>query len=102
MQRALSVREFAELNGISKATVHRLITDRKLESYMIGGQRRIRADVAESIQRPDDDLDAQIKAIVDRAPELTAAQRDRLAPLLAIDESPKPKRGSRSRGDGTV
>jgi excisionase family DNA binding protein len=81
---ALSIGEFAAQHGISKATVRRLIANHQLESYMIGGQWRIRADVAASIGRTaDDELDAHIKRLVDAAPELTAAQRDRLAVLLA-------------------
>jgi excisionase family DNA binding protein len=55
------VKEFAALNGIGESTVWRMIKDGELESYKVGHQRRIRADIADAIQRP----------------ELTAAQRVR-------------------------
>jgi excisionase family DNA binding protein len=49
---ALSPAEFAAEHGISVPTVFRLIRSGQLESYLIGGQRRIRPDVSYKFSHP--------------------------------------------------
>jgi excisionase family DNA binding protein len=80
----------------------------KIPFYKVGRSVRIPAEAVDLIRsgqtvKPDDDeLDAHIRRLVDAAPTLTAAQRDRLAVLLADDEPPpKAKRRSNTRGRGS-
>ncbi len=61
---------------------------------VIRENQRRRSPVAPN-PHPVDDLDAEIKRIVDLAPPLSPSQRDHLAALLAVDE-PKPRRRGRS------
>ncbi len=48
-KRALRVREFGTLYGLSKATIYRLIKIGKLRSIKLGGCRLIPVDSAESL-----------------------------------------------------
>jgi excisionase family DNA binding protein len=84
LSEGLTIREVARLNKISEVTVRRHVNSGKIPSYMVGGARRIRVDDAAGIQRTDvDDVDAEIKRLVDLAPKLTPAQRDTIAALFA-------------------
>lgn len=101
-----TARELAAKANVSERHVWRMIAENKIPSYKIGAAVRIPRDAIETLrsgQPAVDDLDAQIKAIVDRAPKLSAAQRHRLAALLAVDDEPpaKPRRRGRS-GLGVV
>lgn len=87
--RPLSVPEFARLNRISESTAWKLVHSGEVETYKIGGQYRIRRDVAEAIQRPDDDYESAIKKLVDAAPRLTSDQRNRISALLRTGSSAK-------------
>jgi excisionase family DNA binding protein len=84
-----SVRDVATKCKVTERHVWRLIAENKIPSYKIGASVRIPAEAVEMLrsgQPVHDDLDAQIKRIVDRAPKLSAAQRDTLAALLADDD----------------
>jgi len=84
-----SVRGFASKCNVSERHVRECISLGKIPSYRVGSTLRIPAEAVEMLrsgQPVDDDLDAQIKRIVDRAPKLSAAQRDTLAALLADDD----------------
>jgi excisionase family DNA binding protein len=84
LSEGLTIREFARLHHISENTVRRNVNNGKIPSYLVGGSRRIRVHDAAAIQRTDaEDVDAEIKRIVDLAPKLTPAQRDTIAALFA-------------------
>jgi excisionase family DNA binding protein len=84
LSEGLTIREFARLNKISEVTARRHVNSGKIPSYLVGGSRRIRVDDAAAIQQTDlDDVDAEIKRLVDLAPKLTPAQRDTIASLFA-------------------
>lgn len=79
----------AELN-VSQQTVKRLIASGELPAFKIRAATRVRREDVENLKqsRPvvpavEDRLDAYINRVVDSASELTPAQRDRLAALLA-------------------
>jgi excisionase family DNA binding protein len=104
-----TVRGLADKLHVSERHVRECISQGKIPSYKVGRIRRIPAEAVEILRSgrtaADDDLDAQIRAIVDAAPPLTRAQRDKLAVLLAADEpepAPKAKRRSASRGSGAA
>ena len=104
-----TVRSLADKLHVSERHVRECISQDIIPSYKVGRIRRIPAEAVEilrsgrTVDPADDDLSAQIKAIVDAAPKLTAAQKDKLAVLLADDEpEPKPKRRRTSRGNGVV
>ena len=82
ISRGLSIREFAEINGISVHTARRAVYEGRIFSYRVGGSRRIPASYLQNLQQG---YDATIRALVDAAPKLSAAQRDKLAALLAED-----------------
>ena len=52
LSRGLTIREFAQLNGIAETTARRLVDKGVIPSYKVGGSRRIRADVAAALQQP--------------------------------------------------
>ncbi|OBA63186.1 hypothetical protein A5647_04960 [Mycobacterium sp. 1100029.7] len=81
--------EYARRFNISPATVRTKISRGQIPSYRVGGSRRIPASYVDSILNPTEELDAAIKRIVDAAPKLTAAQRDKLGTLLADDDVPQ-------------
>jgi excisionase family DNA binding protein len=84
-----SVKNLAQKCGVTERHVWDLIAEGQIPSYKVGTSVRIPAEAVEMLrsgQPVADDLDAQIKRIVDRAPKLSAAQRDTLAALLADDD----------------
>lgn len=86
LSEGLTIPEVARLNKLSEVTVRRHVNSGKIPSYKVGGARRIRADVLAAIQLGDDgtdDVDTEIKRLVDLAPKLTPAQRDTIAALFA-------------------
>lgn len=85
LSRGVSVREFAEINGISRSTVNRGIYDGSIPSYKIGGTRRIPLGYLEQLQQPDP-VDTAIAQIVAAAPPLTADQRSKISALLRMGD----------------
>jgi excisionase family DNA binding protein len=79
-----TVAEFAEKFNLAESTVRYKISAKTIPSYLVGGARRIPADYVEQVSTADP-LDLEIQRIVDRAPKLTASQRDKLATLLAVE-----------------
>src|SRR5277367_733557 len=78
-----TVHSLADKLKVSERHVRECLATGKIPSYKVGRIRRIPAEAVEMLRsgRPaaaDDDLDAQIKRIVDAAPKLSAAQRDKL------------------------
>ena len=96
LSEGLTIREFARTNKLSERTVRRNVALGKIPSYKVGGARRIRVDDAAAIQRTDG-VDAEIKRIVDLAPEADAgaarhdrgAVRDRLGRWCRLMGPPK-------------
>jgi excisionase family DNA binding protein len=86
---ALTVAEFAAETGVSQSHVRALLREGKLEYFCVGQAVRIRRDVADAIMHPSPAYEAAVQAVVDAAPKLSAAQRDRLATLLADDAAPR-------------
>ena len=97
--RALTPAKTAELLAVSLSTVWRMLAAKEMTSIKIGKSRRIMLSEVQRIQREGmgNPLDDAIKRIVDQAPELTSAQRDILAALLAPARAPDNKRRSPSR-----
>ena len=79
-RRGLTIRQFAEQHALSESTVRQHIRTGRIESYKVGGARRI----PDSTPPPhhDDDFMAEVRRIVDLAPKLTPAQRDLIATIL--------------------
>jgi excisionase family DNA binding protein len=86
ISRALSIREFAEINGVSQSVVRRKVGDGSIPSYKIGGVRRIPVSYLEQLQRLDP-VDSAIARLVTAAPPLTAEQRSRIGALLRIGDT---------------
>ena len=82
ISRGVSIREFAEINGVSQSAVRRGVDAGSIPSYKIGGARRIPLSYLEQLQRPGDAIEAAIEQIVAAAPPLSADQRTRIAALL--------------------
>ena len=89
-QPTLNIPETARDLNVSEQTVKRLIASGELPAFKIRAATRIRREDVEALKqsRPvvpaaEARLDAYINRVVDSASELTAAQRDRLAALLA-------------------
>jgi len=78
--RGLTVRQFAQRHGLSESAVRHHIRSGRIESYKVGGARRI-PDRAPA-PRDDDDFLAEVRRVVDLAPKLTAEQRDLIAAIL--------------------
>jgi excisionase family DNA binding protein len=51
ISRGLTIREFAEINGVSESLVRRGVGDGSIPSYKVGGARRIPADFLARLQR---------------------------------------------------
>jgi excisionase family DNA binding protein len=81
VSRGISIREYAELNGVCESTVKRAIREGKIPAYRVGKSRRIPLSHLEQLQR-NDPIEAEIERIVSAAPPLTDDQRNRIAALL--------------------
>ncbi len=98
-----SAPELAKKLHVSVTHVRDLLAEGQIPSYKVGTAVRIPAEAVDALRsgQPanDDDLNEQIRRIVDAAPRLTPSQRDKLAALLAVDaDEPKTRRRSRSGG----
>lgn len=89
-QPSLNIPDVAAELKVSQQTVKRLIASGELPAFKVRAATRVRREDVENLKqsRPvvpavEDRLDAYINRVVDSASELTAAQRDRLAALLA-------------------
>jgi hypothetical protein len=84
--RGLTIREFAEINGMSEYSVRRAVNHGKIPSYKVSGSRRIPSAYLEDLQRCGDDTETEIaKTAATLAalwPDLTDEQLDRIAVLL--------------------
>ncbi len=78
--RGLTIREFAQRHSMSESAVRAHCRTGRIESYKVGGARRIPDSTPPT--RPDDDYLAEVRRIVDLAPKLTPAQRDLIATIL--------------------
>jgi excisionase family DNA binding protein len=79
----LSPDEFALEVGKSVKTVYKAVNDGSIPSYKVGGSRRIPRSYLDELRASAfNDYEATIQRVVDAAPRLTAAQRDKLAVLL--------------------
>lgn len=92
----ITKRAAAERAACSVKTIHRLIVDGSLAAYRVGARGvRIDPDELDAAlrERPHGqsadryNLAAHVAAVVARAPELTPAQRDRIAALLRAGEA---------------
>jgi excisionase family DNA binding protein len=85
----ITVRQAAPLLGVSVPCVNKLIASGELPSYKAGAARRILLSEVRAFQRGgrSDHVDYwdTIRALVDAASQLSQAQRDTLAALLADD-----------------
>ncbi|WP_192796709.1 helix-turn-helix domain-containing protein [Serinicoccus kebangsaanensis] len=78
----------AALAGVSLRTFDRFVSAGQLPAYKVGGRTRFRRrEDVEALVRPVardvDPIDEHVAALVDAAPVLTPAQRDRLAAIFA-------------------
>lgn len=93
-ERLISTSETARRLGVSRQTVYELLNRGELASLTVGRSRRIpEAEVDRYVaarmaaERPASRLDAYVREVVDRAPELTPEQVRQLAGLVAGGEA---------------
>ena len=83
--RDLTIDEFAHAVNKSPKTVRIAVSAGTIPSYKVGGSRRIPATYLDELRASAfNDYEAAIKRLVDAAPQLTAAQRDKLSVLLEV------------------
>jgi excisionase family DNA binding protein len=85
--------ELARKWNLSIATIRNKVSLGLIPSYKVGGARRIPAEWVHRAPRADPDTDSVVNAVINAAPKLTAAQRQKLAKELARPVKPRDRVG---------